>query len=195
MRCSARTAPARARWSNASWATTAPTRAASWSADREYAIEHPRAAHALGLGMVYQHFTLVPAMTVAENFVLARPELPAVIDWRKEKARARSLPRAHAVPRAARRQGVGDLGRRAAEVRDPQAALSAAPLPDARRADLGAHARRGRRGARHAARDGGAERADDPDDHPQVPRGDGVRRRGDDPAARPARPAAAGSPT
>ncbi|MGE0034706.1 MAG: ABC transporter ATP-binding protein [Xanthobacteraceae bacterium] len=55
-------------------------------ADHEYSIEHPRAAHALGLGMVYQHFTSVPAMTVTENFVLARPELPAVIDWRKEKA-------------------------------------------------------------------------------------------------------------
>ena len=31
---------------------------------REQAIDNPRAAHALGLGMVYQHFTSVPAMTV-----------------------------------------------------------------------------------------------------------------------------------
>src|SRR6266851_4831057 len=53
--------------------------------DREQAIENPRAAHALGLGMVYQHFTSVPAMTVTENFVLARSELPAVFDWRKER--------------------------------------------------------------------------------------------------------------
>jgi general nucleoside transport system ATP-binding protein len=45
------------------------------------AIEHPRAAHWLGLGMVYQHFTLVPRMTVAENFLLGRDNLPAVIDW------------------------------------------------------------------------------------------------------------------
>ena len=51
---------------------------------REQTIDNPRAAHALGLGMVYQHFTSVPAMTVTENFVLARPELPAVIDWRRE---------------------------------------------------------------------------------------------------------------
>jgi len=49
-------------------------------------IDNPQAAHALGLGMVYQHFTSVPAMTVAENFVLARPQLPAVIDWKHEKA-------------------------------------------------------------------------------------------------------------
>lgn len=52
--------------------------------DREQVIESPRAAHALGLGMVYQHFTLVPAMTVAENLVLARDSLPAVLDWSAE---------------------------------------------------------------------------------------------------------------
>jgi ABC-type uncharacterized transport system ATPase subunit len=52
---------------------------------REQAIASPRAAHALGLGMVYQHFTLVPAMTVAENLVMSRAALPLVIDWRVEK--------------------------------------------------------------------------------------------------------------
>src|SRR3984957_68980 len=55
--------------------------------DREQTIVNPRAAHALGLGMVYQHFTLVPAMTVTENLVLARDQLPAVIDWRQETKR------------------------------------------------------------------------------------------------------------
>ncbi len=54
--------------------------------DREREIASPRDAHALGLGMVYQHFTLVPNMTVAENLVLARADLPAVIDWRRERA-------------------------------------------------------------------------------------------------------------
>jgi len=49
------------------------------------AIADPRAAHALGLGMVYQHFTLVPSMTVAENLLLARSDLPGVIDWRAER--------------------------------------------------------------------------------------------------------------
>ena len=52
--------------------------------DRERAIASPRDAHAAGLGMVYQHFTLVPNMTVAENLVLAREHVPAVIDWRAE---------------------------------------------------------------------------------------------------------------
>src|SRR5262245_18342948 len=52
---------------------------------REQVIANPKDAHSLGLGMVYQHFTLVPAMTVAENLVLARDDVPAVVDWPKEK--------------------------------------------------------------------------------------------------------------
>src|SRR5258708_17250718 len=35
-------------------------------------IRNPREALRLGIGMVYQHFTLVPNMTVAENLVLSR---------------------------------------------------------------------------------------------------------------------------
>lgn len=52
---------------------------------REIEIHHPRQAHELGLGMVYQHFTLVPNMTVLENFVLSRNHVPAVIDWATER--------------------------------------------------------------------------------------------------------------
>src|SRR3984957_14331272 len=52
---------------------------------REQAIANPKDAHALGLGMVYQHFTLVGAMTVAENLLLARDDVPAVVDWAREK--------------------------------------------------------------------------------------------------------------
>jgi len=52
---------------------------------RQQAIANPRDAHALGLGMVYQHFTLVGAMTVAENLVLARDDVPALVNWAREK--------------------------------------------------------------------------------------------------------------
>ncbi|MDU1668435.1 MAG: ATP-binding cassette domain-containing protein, partial [Bradyrhizobium sp.] len=62
-----------------------PTEGDVLIAERERAISNPRDAHALGLGMVYQHFTLVPAMTVAENLVLARDDVPAVVNWAKEK--------------------------------------------------------------------------------------------------------------
>jgi general nucleoside transport system ATP-binding protein len=50
-------------------------------------IDNPRQAHALGLGLVYQHFTLVPHMTVAENLVLGRSDLPPIIDWKAERGR------------------------------------------------------------------------------------------------------------
>lgn len=52
---------------------------------REATIQRPADAGALGLGMVYQHFTLVPSMTVAENLVIARGQVPAVISWRRER--------------------------------------------------------------------------------------------------------------
>jgi general nucleoside transport system ATP-binding protein len=58
---------------------------------REVVVESPRRAQALGIGMVYQHFTLVPNMTVAENLVLARAALPWLVDWKGEAAKLRSF--------------------------------------------------------------------------------------------------------
>jgi simple sugar transport system ATP-binding protein len=57
----------------------------------ERPIASPRDAHALGIGMVYQQFTLVPNMTVAENLLIARADLPATIDWRSEQGRLRDF--------------------------------------------------------------------------------------------------------
>src|SRR5690242_6482335 len=54
---------------------------------RERDIRSPADAHALGIGMVYQHFTLVPSMTVAENLVMARDDVPFRVDWRRERER------------------------------------------------------------------------------------------------------------
>ena len=50
----------------------------------EVGVRNPRDAQARGIGMVYQHFTLVPALTAAENLVVSRADAPAVIEWRKE---------------------------------------------------------------------------------------------------------------
>jgi general nucleoside transport system ATP-binding protein len=47
----------------------------------------PVVAQRLGMGMVYQHFTLVPSLTAAENLVISRADAPAVIHWRAERAR------------------------------------------------------------------------------------------------------------
>lgn len=54
--------------------------------NHEVAIGNPRVAQKHGLGMVYQHFTLVPRMTVLENLVMARAEVPGLIDWAAERA-------------------------------------------------------------------------------------------------------------
>jgi general nucleoside transport system ATP-binding protein len=54
--------------------------------EREVTPRNPCEARALGLGMVYQHFTLVPNMSVTENLVLSRARLPLLIDWAAERA-------------------------------------------------------------------------------------------------------------
>ncbi|MGV1760479.1 ABC transporter ATP-binding protein [Rhizobium sp. A22-96] len=60
--------------------------AGSLSVDgREVAITSPKDAATYGLGMVYQHFTLVPSLTGAENLVISRAKVPAVINWAKER--------------------------------------------------------------------------------------------------------------
>ncbi|MEJ2596690.1 MAG: ABC transporter ATP-binding protein [Anaerolineales bacterium] len=41
-----------------------------WWKGQQVLIESPRDARALGIGMVHQHFTLIPELTVAENIVL-----------------------------------------------------------------------------------------------------------------------------
>jgi len=52
---------------------------------KEAIITRPADADALGLGMVYQHFTLVPSMTVAENLVMSRSAVPRVLNWNRER--------------------------------------------------------------------------------------------------------------
>ena len=52
---------------------------------REHDIATPVVARALGIGMVYQHFTLAPGMNVAENLLLAGGRTPALIGWKKER--------------------------------------------------------------------------------------------------------------
>src|SRR3954447_14736251 len=56
-------------------------------------IDSPRRAINLGIGMVHQHFMLVPVMTVAENLVLgAEPRRAGVLlDYKTAEGRAREL--------------------------------------------------------------------------------------------------------
>ena len=103
-------------------------------------IRNPREALRLGIGMVYQHFTLVQNMTVAENLVLSRGQVPAVINWKEEYANLRALHAYDAVfhPHRCHR---AHAGRRAkAETGNLQAALSEEQGSVPRRADQRADA-------------------------------------------------------
>src|SRR5215472_11170950 len=51
----------------------------------------PAEARRAGVGMVFQHFTLAPSLTAAENLVLARPDLSPFLNWKKERARLRAF--------------------------------------------------------------------------------------------------------
>ncbi|WP_026784458.1 ABC transporter ATP-binding protein [Pleomorphomonas koreensis] len=62
-----------------------PTSGSLMVGGREVEVASPRDAALYGLGMVYQHFTLVPSLTGAENLVISRAEVPAVIDWAQER--------------------------------------------------------------------------------------------------------------
>ncbi|MBA2348561.1 MAG: ABC transporter ATP-binding protein [Solirubrobacterales bacterium] len=55
--------------------------------------KNPRAAMRVGIGMVFQHFMLIPVMTVAENFVLgAEPRTGArLLDEKAATSRVRAL--------------------------------------------------------------------------------------------------------
>src|SRR3954464_2005608 len=56
------------------------------------AIDSPRRAIKLGIGMVHQHFMLVPVMTVAENLVLgSEPHKGLLLDYKAAAARTREL--------------------------------------------------------------------------------------------------------
>ena len=59
------------------------------------AIDSPYAGRRLGIGMVFQNFTLVPAMTVAENIALFLPDLGLRLQDRGDRRphRARSAAR------------------------------------------------------------------------------------------------------
>ncbi|MBE9140781.1 ABC transporter ATP-binding protein [Nodosilinea sp. LEGE 07088] len=64
----------------------APTAGEILVNDQRHPIKSPKDAHGCGIGMVYQHFTSVPAMTVAENLVLSRYDTAQTINWKQEYA-------------------------------------------------------------------------------------------------------------
>lgn len=54
---------------------------------QQVTIRSPRDAQTLGIGMVYQQFTLIPNMTVLENLAISKTCLNPVINWEEEQDR------------------------------------------------------------------------------------------------------------
>ena len=126
-----------------------PLRALPARRGRDPAARQARPVHArratrssAGIGMVHQHFMLIPVMTVAENIVLGvEPrEGPAP---RRGAAPSSGFASSSRAVRARRRPGGARRRhhrRPAAAGRDPEGALPRGRRPDPRRADGGAHA-------------------------------------------------------
>lgn len=59
---------------------------------KEVHITDPRVAISLGIGMVHQHFMLIPPFTVAENIILgAEPSNGLILDYNKAVEKVRTL--------------------------------------------------------------------------------------------------------
>src|SRR5207302_5896093 len=63
-------------------------------------FDSPRRAIALGIGMVHQHFMLVPPLSVAENLMLGAESTvgPAILDTGRVRRRVRELSASYALP-------------------------------------------------------------------------------------------------
>jgi len=59
----------------------------------EVIIRNPEDARKCGVGMVYQHFMLIPAMTVTENVLLSMNEKGIVLDFEKTRKKILELSR------------------------------------------------------------------------------------------------------
>ena len=143
-------------------------------------ISNPRAARRLGIGMVFQHFSLFEAMTVLGKH-RARP--------RRAPLRARTLGRVQSRARSLSAQARSSPRRldaqrwRTSAHRDRARAVAQPATLDHGRADLGADAAGSRAIVRDLAETGG-ERLLDPLHLPQAARDRGALRHGDHPARR-----------
>ena len=109
-------------------------------------IGSPREAMRNGIGMVFQHFMLIPVMTVAENLVLGdEPRSGGLLDTAARAAPDRGALRALRAEGRPRRARRGHLRGHAAARGDPARAGPRRARPRPRRADRRAH-RAGDRG-------------------------------------------------
>ena len=143
-------------------------------------IADPHAARSLGIGMVFQHFSLFEAMTVLENIALGVDD---ATDMRALASQILEVSHAYGLPLDPAREvhtlSVGERQR----IEIVRCLLAEPEAPDHGRADLGPDAAGGRAPVRDAAparRGGGL----DPLHQPQARGDQGALRHRDDPARR-----------
>ena len=176
-RCSARTAPARARSRTSSPGSTAPTRARSCSTASRSSSTRRATRSTPGSAWCTStsgSSSRSPSPRTSSSATTATSAARSVLHPRAIERRVAELGERYGIARRPARADLAALGRRAAAGRDPQGALPRGADPDPRRADRGADAAGGRGAVRDAARDGG--RGADGDLHlAQAARGDGRR--------------------
>lgn len=83
----------------------APTSGQVFIDEKPVHITSPQMAISLGIGMVHQHFTLVPSLTAAENMILGMEPTKALkIDLEKSRAMVLSVARKYNLPIEADKQ-------------------------------------------------------------------------------------------
>ncbi|MEZ4729045.1 MAG: ABC transporter ATP-binding protein [Caldilineaceae bacterium] len=68
-----------------------PSEGEIWLKGEKVTIPSPQAGRHLGIGMVFQNFTLVPAMTALENIALFLPDMPYQLDYATIEKRVQAL--------------------------------------------------------------------------------------------------------
>ena len=104
---------------------------------RKIELAGPSQARELGIGMVFQHFSLFENLTVAENVALG---LAPTESFAAISARLAEVSRVYGLPLEPEPRGVAAVGRRTAAHRDRSRADAESQALDPRRADRGAHA-------------------------------------------------------
>ena len=118
-------------------------------------LRSPADAIRAGIGMIHQHFMLVPTLTVAQNVALGqRSSRAPLLDLDACLGAHPGAGRGIRSEGGAQRVRLAAVGGRAAARRDHEGALPRRPPDHPRRADRGADAAGGRRPVRHPAAHG-----------------------------------------